>query len=172
MWVLSSDYSQDLSLGPNILKQTGDLYRRFRNTLRYMLGALDGMTQDERLPAQEMPELERWVLNRLAEVDASVREDIAAYDIIICCKRCIISAPWICPRFILMCARTASTLRQKGRKSAAAPCTVIETIFDHLVVLARTYSLLYGGRGLSRPSWRTGAEHSFKNISARSRRLA
>ncbi|MGE4351444.1 MAG: isoleucine--tRNA ligase [Bdellovibrionales bacterium] len=80
LWVLSSDYSQDLSLGPNILKQTGDLYRRFRNTLRYLLGALDGMTEAERLPVAEMPELERWALSRLVEVDETLRKDIESYD--------------------------------------------------------------------------------------------
>jgi isoleucyl-tRNA synthetase len=80
LWVLASDFTQDLGLGPNILKQMGDLYRRFRNTLRYLLGALDGFTDAERLPETEMPELERWVLHRLSEMDAVIRGDIARYD--------------------------------------------------------------------------------------------
>jgi len=80
LWVVASDYTQDLSLGPNILKQMGDLYRRFRNTLRYLLGALDGFTDAERVDEKDMPELERWVLHRLSEMDASIRSDIASYD--------------------------------------------------------------------------------------------
>ncbi|MDD5585966.1 MAG: isoleucine--tRNA ligase [Alphaproteobacteria bacterium] len=80
LWVLASDFTQDLGLGPNILKQMGDLYRRFRNTLRYLLGALDGFSDAERLPESEMPELERWVLHRLSEMDAVIRGDIAKYD--------------------------------------------------------------------------------------------
>jgi isoleucyl-tRNA synthetase len=80
LWVLASDYSEDLNLGPNILKQTSDLYRRFRNTFRYLLGALAGMGESERLDAAKMPELERWVLARLAQVDRIVRADIAAYN--------------------------------------------------------------------------------------------
>ncbi|MDX2225189.1 MAG: isoleucine--tRNA ligase, partial [Rhodospirillaceae bacterium] len=64
LWVVASDYAQDLSIGPNILKQMGDLYRRLRNTLRYLLGNLDGFTEAERVAPAEMPELERYILHR------------------------------------------------------------------------------------------------------------
>ncbi|MDR3518367.1 MAG: isoleucine--tRNA ligase [Azospirillaceae bacterium] len=80
LWVVSCDYSEDLRVGPEILKFQADLYRRLRNTLRYLLGALDGFTVAETLPVAEMPELERWVLHRLAELDGMVRDSIAAYD--------------------------------------------------------------------------------------------
>jgi isoleucyl-tRNA synthetase len=80
LWVVMSDYRQDLRIGADILKQIGDYYRRFRNTLRYLLGALDGMSAAERLPPTEMPELERWVLHRLAELDQIMRSSIAAFD--------------------------------------------------------------------------------------------
>jgi isoleucyl-tRNA synthetase len=80
LWVATSDYTEDLRVGPEILKQTGDLYRRLRNTLRYLLGALDGMSTNEHLPVAEMPELERWVLHRLSALDAIVRADIGKFD--------------------------------------------------------------------------------------------
>ncbi len=80
LWVVAADYAEDLRIGPEILKQTGDLYRRFRNTLRYLLGAIDGFTAEEQITYDKMPELERWVLHRLAEIDVSVRADIAKYD--------------------------------------------------------------------------------------------
>jgi isoleucyl-tRNA synthetase len=80
LWVVASDTSDDLRIGKEILKQIGDLYRRFRNTLRYLLGALDGFTESERLPEAQMPELERWVLHRLQEIDTTVRADLDKYD--------------------------------------------------------------------------------------------
>ena len=80
LWVVASDYSEDLRIGPEILKYQADMYRRLRNTLRYLLGSLAGFSACEILPAAEMPELERWVLHRLAELDVVVREAIAAYD--------------------------------------------------------------------------------------------
>ena len=80
LWVVSSDYYEDLRIGPEILKRQSDHYRRIRNTLRYLLGALDGFTSEEAVDAGDMPELERWVLSRLAEVDASVRAKTDTYD--------------------------------------------------------------------------------------------
>ncbi len=74
LWVLASDYSSDLRIGPEILKQQADIYRRIRNTLRFLLGNLDGFQEWERLPYEELPELERWVLHRLTELDAALRQ--------------------------------------------------------------------------------------------------
>ncbi len=80
LWVVASDYSQDLSIGPNILKQMSDLYRRLRNTLRYLLGNLSGFSEAERVDAKDMPELERWVLHRLWQLDKQIREACDSYD--------------------------------------------------------------------------------------------
>ena len=80
LWVVASDYSEDLRIGPEILKHHGDVYRRLRNTLRYLLGALDGYAPGEMVASDGMPELERWVLHRLAELDALVRRSVEAFD--------------------------------------------------------------------------------------------
>ncbi len=80
LWVVASDYSEDLRIGPEILKYQADVYRRLRNTLRYLLGALAGFSEAERVAAEDMPELERYILHRLAETDALVRETAEAYD--------------------------------------------------------------------------------------------
>ena len=80
LWVMNSDTNEDLRLGGEILKQQGELYRRLRNTLRWLLGALDGFTEDERVEFATMPELERWVLHRVAELDAQVRHAVASHE--------------------------------------------------------------------------------------------
>jgi isoleucyl-tRNA synthetase len=80
LWVVASDYSEDLRIGKEILKSHADMYRRLRNTLRYLLGALAGFDESEIVPAADMPELERWVLHRLSEVDGIVRRSIESYD--------------------------------------------------------------------------------------------
>ena len=80
LWVAQADYTADQRIGPEILKGTADSYRRLRNTLRFILGALHGWDEAERLPEAEMPELERWVLHRLASLDAQVRQGYDAYD--------------------------------------------------------------------------------------------
>ena len=80
LWVVGSDYSEDVRIGPEILKRQSDAYRRLRNTLRYLLGALDGYSEAEEVETAAMPELERWVLHRLAELDELVRQSIDAFD--------------------------------------------------------------------------------------------
>ncbi|MGQ0610182.1 MAG: isoleucine--tRNA ligase [Paracoccaceae bacterium] len=80
LWVALSDYTVDLRIGKEILKGVADSYRRLRNTMRYMLGALKGFDDAERVDPALMPELERWVLHRLAELDGEVREGYARYD--------------------------------------------------------------------------------------------
>lgn len=80
LWVAQSDYTIDLRIGKEILKGVADSYRRLRNTMRFLLGNLDGFTEAERVAPADMPELERWVLHRLAELDAEVRSGYARYD--------------------------------------------------------------------------------------------
>ncbi len=80
LWVSQVDYTADQRIGPEILKGTADSYRRLRNTMRYMLGSLADFTEDQRVEPADMPELEQWVLHRLAELDHTVREGYKAYD--------------------------------------------------------------------------------------------
>ena len=80
LWVAASDYSDDLRIGAEIIKQLTDSYRRLRNTLRYLLGNLDGFTDAEKVDAADMPELERWILHRLWEIDREVRTGYGTYD--------------------------------------------------------------------------------------------
>ncbi|MBM3507406.1 MAG: isoleucine--tRNA ligase [Alphaproteobacteria bacterium] len=80
LWVVSSDYSEDLKIDQKILQAQIDSYRKLRNTLRYVLGLLDGFTAAEKIEAAQMPELERWVLHRLAEMDAVVRQCCNDFD--------------------------------------------------------------------------------------------
>jgi len=74
LWVVGSDYTADLRVSDDILKYHGDIYRRLRNTLRYLLGNLNGFEESERVRPAEMPELERWVLHRLSELDRLMRQ--------------------------------------------------------------------------------------------------
>ncbi|GAW33382.1 isoleucine--tRNA ligase [Roseovarius sp. A-2] len=80
LWVAQADYTADLRIGPEILKGVADGYRRLRNTMRFMLGGLSHFTEADRVNPAEMPELEQWVLHRLAELDHKVKTGYEAYD--------------------------------------------------------------------------------------------
>jgi isoleucyl-tRNA synthetase len=74
LWVVGSDYSEDLRIGPEILKSHSDIYRRLRNTLRFLLGNLNGFDDTEKVDVADMPEMERWVLHRLWQMDKLLRQ--------------------------------------------------------------------------------------------------
>ena len=80
LWVAASDTADDLRIGPEILKTFVEIYKKLRNTLRWMLGALGHHDPARPVALAEMPELERLVLNKLHELDAEVRDAVARFD--------------------------------------------------------------------------------------------
>ena len=136
LWVMASDYAEDLRIGPDILRNMADAYRKLRNTLRYMLGALDGFSEDERITdVSQMPALERYILHRLAEVSERVVKAYEAFDF----KRAYavllnfmvndLSAFYFDIRKdSLYCDPFSATRRRAAR-------TVIDHLFEHIVRL-------------------------------------
>jgi isoleucyl-tRNA synthetase len=80
LWVMNTDITEDQRIGKEILKQQAELYRRIRNTLRWLLGCLDGYSDAEAVPYAEMPELEQYMLHRLAELDQRVQHAVKTYE--------------------------------------------------------------------------------------------
>jgi isoleucyl-tRNA synthetase len=80
LWVCATDYADDQRIGPEILKNTIETYRKLRNTIRWMLGTLHHFKPTDAVAPADMPELERLMLHRLSEIDAVVREAYATFD--------------------------------------------------------------------------------------------
>ncbi|GAA0677019.1 isoleucyl-tRNA synthetase [Sphingomonas insulae] len=81
MWVASTDYFDDVRIGKEVLGTASDGYRKLRNTFRYLLGALDGFDESERVEVEAMPELERYVLTLLGQLDMDLREAADGYEL-------------------------------------------------------------------------------------------
>jgi isoleucyl-tRNA synthetase len=80
LWALSVDFTEDHRIGDEILKGVADQYRKLRNTFRYLLGALDGFSEAERVDVAQMPELERYMLGQLKGLDTVLRRAIGDFD--------------------------------------------------------------------------------------------
>ncbi|WP_294198345.1 isoleucine--tRNA ligase [uncultured Sphingomonas sp.] len=80
LWAVSTDYFDDVRIGKEVLATSSDAYRKLRNTFRYLLGALDGFTDAERVPVAEMPELERYMLHLLHALDRDLKEAADGYE--------------------------------------------------------------------------------------------
>ncbi|MBU6235439.1 MAG: isoleucine--tRNA ligase [Alphaproteobacteria bacterium] len=83
LWTITSDYSEDIRIGETVLKTVADQYRRIRNTLRYLLGALEGFDKSEAVDLSDtarLPELERYMLHELKVLDNQVKKAVAEYE--------------------------------------------------------------------------------------------
>ncbi len=80
LWVAASDYSDDIRIGPEILKNFVETYRKLRNTIRWMLGSLSHYDPASTAGFEAMDELERLMLHRLAELDDEIRAAYAQFD--------------------------------------------------------------------------------------------
>ena len=80
LWVVASDYYDDLKLDNAILQAQTDSYRRIRNTLRYLIGNLYEFNENEKIDVSEFPELEKFILHRLWEIDQTIQNCISSYN--------------------------------------------------------------------------------------------
>jgi isoleucyl-tRNA synthetase len=80
LWVAACDYSDDQRIGPEILKNTVETYRKLRNTIRWMLGTLHHFKEADAVAHKDMPELERLMLHELAQRAKTVRQAYAEFD--------------------------------------------------------------------------------------------
>ncbi len=132
LWVMTSDYSEDLRVGKAIIQTNVDAYRKLRNTIRWMLGTL-AHDKGEVIAYADMPELEQLMLHRLAELDELVRESYDAFDFKRIARALIdfanveLSAFYFDVRKDALYCDAPSSLRRR------ASLAVIRTIFDCMV---------------------------------------
>ena len=80
MWVAQTDYFEDVRIGKEVLGTTSDAYRKLRNTFRYLLGALDGFSDGEKVDTRHMPELELYILHLLGRLDVELKAAAENYE--------------------------------------------------------------------------------------------
>jgi isoleucyl-tRNA synthetase len=134
LWAASSDFTEDLRIGPDIVKANVDAYRRLRNTIRFMLANLAGFDEAERIGFDAMPPLERYILARLAEIDQQVRAAYAEFDfnrvytqLFNFCTNELSAFYFDIRKDALYCDRANSTRRRAAR-------TVLDEAFRRVVI--------------------------------------
>ena len=134
LWAAMVDYGDDTRIGKTILQTTTDAYRKIRNTVRYMLGALAGFSETERLPVDELPPLERYVLHRLWALDREIRGAYERYAfqevtraLVDFCQTDLSALFFDIRRDSLYCDATASPRRRAAR-------TVMDLAFERLTI--------------------------------------
>ncbi|MFN3520898.1 MAG: isoleucine--tRNA ligase [Phenylobacterium sp.] len=132
LWAAMVDYAEDQRIGKTILATTTDAYRKIRNTLRYLLGALAGFDDAERVSPADMPPLERYILHRLWELDRQVRAAYQDYlfqdvvrPVIEFCQNDLSTLLFDIRRDALYCDRPDSLRRRAAR-------TVMDLAFERI----------------------------------------
>lgn len=134
LWIVNSDYSEDLRIGEEIMKRQEDIYRRFRNTLRYLLGAVNGYTDAEKVDYQDLPSLEKFVLHQCASLEKVHAESVENFDYSTFysalhqfCSVDLSSFYFDLRKDVLYCDHASSLKRKAAR-------TVMVTVLEHLIL--------------------------------------
>jgi isoleucyl-tRNA synthetase len=132
LWAALTDYSEDQRIGRTILQTTTDAYRKLRNTVRYLLGALEGFGPAEALDVSDMPPLEQFILHRLWELDGLVRDAYGSFRfsdavraVLDFCSNDLSAWFFDIRRDVLYCDRPDSLRRRACR-------TVMDLVFERL----------------------------------------
>ena len=152
LWALSVDFTEDHRIGKEILAGVADQYRKLRNTFRYLLGALDGFSEEERLgDVAQYPELDRYMLHLTAVLDQKLRNAVDDFDfntyvraLTDFCNEDLSAFYFDIRKDSLYCDAPTSTKRRAYR-------TVLDTLFQALVrwlspVLVFTSEEVWGTR--------------------------
>lgn len=79
LWALSSDYSMDVNLSDDILKGISDVYRKIRNTARYILGNTYDYDPEKPVAYEDLQEIDKWALTRLNKLIKDCTKDYDTY---------------------------------------------------------------------------------------------
>lgn len=80
LWVASVNYTDDIPVGKNMLAQLAEVYKKLRNTIRFLLGNLHGFDPKDAVPYEQLSDLDKYILHRLQEVLINVQEDFDRYE--------------------------------------------------------------------------------------------
>ena len=133
LWVVASDYYDDLKLDNSILNSQADSYRRIRNTFRYLIGNLSDFKNEEQIQYELMPEIEKYLLHKLWELDQVVKKNIKDFDfhqmfisLLNFCSNDLSAFYFDIRKDCIYCDSQKDNKRKSSR-------TVLKILFDHLV---------------------------------------
>ena len=133
LWVVASDYYDDLKLDNAILQAQTDSYRRIRNTFRYIIGNLDGFDNNEKIDESEFPDLEKYILHRLWEIDVIISDCVKNFNfhlmfttLLNFCSNDLSAFYFDIRKDVIYCDGDKSKIRRSAR-------TLLEIIFNYLV---------------------------------------
>ncbi|MDC0432080.1 isoleucine--tRNA ligase [Hyphomicrobiales bacterium] len=134
LWVVSSDFTEDLRVGQEIMKANVESYRKIRNTFRFLLGNLHEFKDEEIVPYNEMPELEKYILHKLSIIDEKVKKNYREYDLKSVFQDLLNFSNLDLSSFYFDIRKDTLYCDSPNSLSRRATRTVLDIIFNYLVV--------------------------------------
>ena len=134
LWVVSSDFTEDLRVGQEIMKANVESYRKIRNTFRFLLGNLHEFKDEEIVPYHEMPELEKYILHKLSIIDQKVKKNYREYDLKSVFQDLLNFSNLDLSSFYFDIRKDTLYCDSPNSLSRRATRTVLDIIFNYLVV--------------------------------------
>ena len=134
LWVVSSDFTEDLRVGQEIMKANVESYRKIRNTFRFLLGNLHEFKDEEIVPYHEMPELEKYILHKLSIIDEKVKKNYREYDLKSVFQDLLNFSNLDLSSFYFDIRKDTLYCDSPNSLSRRATRTVLDIIFNYLVV--------------------------------------
>ena len=134
LWVVSSDFTEDLRVGQEIMKANVESYRKIRNTFRFLLGNLHNFKDEEIISYDEMPELEKYILHKLSIIDKKVKKNYEEYDLKSVFQDLLNFSNLDLSSFYFDIRKDSLYCDSPNSISRRATRTVLDVLFNYLVV--------------------------------------
>lgn len=135
LWVSSEDYRNDVSIGFDMIQQVADSYRKIRNTFKFIIGNIADFRDEDAVPYEELPDIDRWILNRLSTISRQVLESYEKYEFHIVYRRILNFCAVELSSIYFDISKDILYIEAKSSKRRKASLTVLKEVYETLVRL-------------------------------------
>jgi isoleucyl-tRNA synthetase len=133
LWAVSVDFTEDMKIGQEVMQSNIEAYRKIRNTLRFLLGNLSNFSDDEIVEYKDLPELERYILHRLSEVNDVILDGYDKYDLKIVFQNLLNFSNLDLSSFYFDVRKDSLYCDSKNSLSRKSCRTVLDILFKYLI---------------------------------------
>tara|TARA_B100000683_G_scaffold46826_1_gene43503 strand:- start:2670 stop:4187 length:1518 start_codon:yes stop_codon:yes gene_type:complete len=133
LWAVSSDFTEDLRVGQEIMKANVESYRKIRNTFRFLLGNLHDFSNKEIVPYEDMPELEKYILHKLKVIDEKIKKSYNEYDLKVVFQTLLNFSNLDLSSFYFDIRKDSLYCNSSNNISRRSTRTVLDILFNYLV---------------------------------------
>ncbi|HPQ51850.1 MAG TPA: isoleucine--tRNA ligase [Spirochaetota bacterium] len=135
LWVSSEDYRNDVRIGFDMMKQNADSYRKIRNTMKFIIGNISDFTDDQKIPYNELPDIDKWILHKLSVLSQQVIESYEKFEFHLVYRRIVNFCAVELSSIYFDVSKDILYIEMKDSKRRKAAQTVLKELYETLVRL-------------------------------------